>query len=115
MQIFKIASEIEKLALKYRSENDKSIESLMKTLSILNIKDSEKMIEKGLVYFKEKYRSVPNKYAGDHEYYNLFKRCLLSGLSLEESYKKTIQFIDREFAIIQSYLMVGRTYEPQYY
>lgn len=69
-------------------------------LKELNYKDENSLVENGLRYFRQCYTERPNKYPGDAEYYDLFKRAILKGLNLSEAFDHAKKIIDREMVFL---------------
>ena len=72
-------------------------------------------IDRALSYFRSKYSCRINKYPGDHELYDMFKRCILEGLSINDSVLKCQSVIDREMIFLDAATATAIVYHENWF
>lgn len=73
------------------------------------------VIDETLQYFRDQYKKRPHKYVGDKEFFDLFKRALLTGVTIIEASTICKKVIDREMFVLDRHYSIGLPYEPLFF
>jgi len=76
--------------------------------------DKDKLVDKGLFYFKKRYEESPFQYPGTCIYINLITDCVGCGMTIKEAYKTSIAIIDYEFNMLTGAYANGVPYSECY-